>query len=111
MATNATINAEIRALLPRPTGVALMFYSHVDSKPPAGLGVDPFTMARTPAGERERIEINADDELAGALKRLLGLLKGRDELLPGFRQIVGVFEDGEEGLVIFLPAPRNADRN
>jgi hypothetical protein len=99
----------IKELLPRSAGISLFLDGDFSGKSPAGLGVDPISLARTPSGECTRIDINANDELTGILKLFLGSLVRLDELFPGFREFIGVFEDREEGVVIFLPTPRESN--
>lgn len=97
-----------RDALPRTPGVALFVDRDGGGKFIAGFGVDPMSIVSTPAGECLRVDVDASDDLAGFLKIVLGILKTPHKTFPGFREIVGVFEDGEEGVVIFLPAPRKA---
>ena len=101
----------IKELLPRAAGISLYLDGDFSGKSFAGLGVDPISLASAPFRECARVDINTFDGLAFSLKFLLGLLQRFDELVPGSRQVIGVFEDGEEGFIIFLPAPRKTDGN
>lgn len=98
-------------VLPQTAGVALFLDGDFGRELMAGIGVNPFVLDRTPAAEKVRIDIDASDNLAFVLKRTLRFLHECYEIFPQFRELIGVFEDGEQGRIIFLPAPRQADRN
>lgn len=74
------------------------------------LGIDPISLARTPSGECARVDVDPSSCAPLRLPMILGVLRRLGESLPCPRQIFGVFEDRDEGIVIFLPTPRDADR-
>jgi len=99
----------IKKLLPRAAGISLFLDGDFGSELMAGIGVNPISFTRAPNRECTRIDVNASDGLAALLKRTLGLLHACDEIIPGCGPIIGVLEDREEGIIIFLPTPRKTD--
>jgi hypothetical protein len=73
------------------------------------VGIDPVSLHLTPIRERVRIDIDTLDDTPLCLLKFLGFLCNLNELFPDARQIVGVYEDRNEGVVIFLPTPRDPD--
>src|ERR1700693_2512483 len=97
--------------LPLSSGISLFLDGDLGGKFMPGFGVDQVALTLAPIGERTRIDVDAFDGLSGGLKFLLRTLRRSYEMFPGLGEVVGVFEDGDEGVVIFLPAPRKANRN
>jgi hypothetical protein len=78
-------------------------------KPRTSLGIDPISLASAPIGKCARIDIDAFDDVSLLLMELLGFLRSLNEFAPSARQVFGVFEHRDEGVIIFLPTPRNAN--
>jgi hypothetical protein len=72
-------------------------------------GINTVSLALAPPGKRARVDIDAENDVSLILIKLLRFLRSFGEALPSRREIFAVFEDRDEGVVIFLAAPRNAD--
>jgi hypothetical protein len=83
---------------------------HGCDEPMATIAIDSHTFTATPIGESVRIDINSLDGLPVSLSALLHLLGMLKPLFPGVMHFVGIFEDSQEGRIVFLPEPRNTDR-
>jgi len=80
-----------------------------DNKFMATLAIDAHSFAATPIDEGVRIDINALSELPLSLNLILHFLGTLQPFFPSARHLVGIFEDSQEGRIIFLPKPRNTN--
>jgi hypothetical protein len=78
-------------------------------EPEVCAGIDPVAMMRAPIGEILKVDLDAFNDRPEFLVMILGILRRFGEISPSRGKVIGVFEERAEGVVIFLPAPRDAN--
>src|SRR5580692_1408394 len=73
------------------------------------LAIDAHSFATAPIGESIRINVDALSILPLSLNLLLHFLGTLKPFFPSAGHLVGVCEESQEGRIIFLPKPRNAN--
>ena len=98
----------IREIIARSSSIVTSIGGSI-SEPCTSVGIDPVSLGSAPIWKCVGVDIDAFDDVSLFLVELLGFLRRLGEFLPRPRQVFGVYEDRDEGIVIFLPAPRNTD--
>src|SRR5260370_37982159 len=75
----------------------------------ATLAVDTYASVSAPIGECVRVDVDSLGSLPESFGSLLRLLRSLEPLFPGARHFIGVLEDSQQGRIIFLPKPCEAD--